>query len=1053
VSQVELNEAFLAKAAGWEVMKQARALLAGGRVLSSNWAPPILKGVVQSDQTSYRAGLSIRSALDIDNMCSCRPSREWGTICAHSVAVGLHHLKLPAAEPESVAPSARPSQAPATPGVRKVTPSRDPVRIRRSDTGQPLEISVLFPPNPAEGLARGRLMLVFEGVTRQGRSPLNALVRGGPFQVSAEDARLLDAAELAAGGDTPGMAQLESEAVAALLPALAGHPRLTLGRGRPLTVSNTPAALPLRAVLEPDGQILLSLKTSPQGSAMLAGRESTWILSGDRLQPLALSAGFREVLQRPVRIPRSRVPVFLGQDWPKLAADGGLDAAFSPSDFSLEPAPPKFLLNLAGGLAQLTATLQCAYGARIMTVGVTARDEAAWLPDPGDIRRYSTRDLGAEHAAFMRLRSAGFSGPDSQGRWQLAGQDRVLAYFARAHPKLEREWTVSLEERLEFSTNKNLERVTPRFRISPGGGQRWFDLEVTYESAGGERFSAADIQRLVLGGGTGKTRSGKTVVIDTGAVEELQEVLLDCAPDQRDGRFRIEAAQAGFLDASLREQGHALNAPSAWRDRVARQTGEAELACPPLGALEEVLRPYQKHGVGWIRFLRDNGFGGVLADEMGLGKTLQVLAHIASVAGRGVPTLVVCPTSLVTNWAAEASRFTPSLRVLVLSGPQRRREFGKIPEHDLVITSYALIRRDADTYRDHAFDTLVLDEAQHIKNRETQNAKAVKAVRAGHRLVLTGTPMENSVLDLWSLFDFLMPGYLGNADDFRDRYEIPITKERDKASMARLGKRIRPFLLRRLKRDVVKELPAKLEHVSYCELTPSQAEVYAQVLAATRRQVDEAVGAQGLAKSRMVILTALLRLRQVCCDLRLLESGDTEGPEAKASEDSGKFQMFGELLDEILDGGHRVLVFSQFTRMLGLLREELGRREVPFCYLDGSTQDRAGEVRRFQEESGPPVFLISLKAGGVGLNLTGADTVVHFDPWWNPAVEDQATDRAHRIGQSRVVTSYKLITRGTVEEKILTLQQRKRDIIASTLTGEEAFAGSLSWDEIRELLG
>jgi SNF2 family DNA or RNA helicase len=400
-------------------------------------------------------------------------------------------------------------------------------------------------------------------------------------------------------------------------------------------------------------------------------------------------------------------------------------------------------------------------------------------------------------------------------------------------------------------------------------------------------------------------------------------------------------------------------------------------------------------------------------------------------------------------------RFAPKLRVLVLSGSQRHKLFAQIPAHDLVITSYALLRRDIEQHRDYAFDTAVLDEAQHIKNRSTQNAKAVKAIPTDHRLVLTGTPLENSVLDLWSLFDFLMPGYLGSSDDFQDRYEIPISKERDKGAMARLGKRIRPFLLRRLKKDVLQELPAKLEHISYCDLTPAQSKVYAQVLAATRKQVDTAVEANGLAKSRMVILTALLRLRQICCDLRLLDADkdNNAAPDTEsASDDSGKLQLFGELLDQSLDGGHRLLVFSQFTRMLGLLKEELKQREVEFCYLDGSTQDRAGEVAKFQSPSGPPVFLISLKAGGVGLNLTQADTVVHFDPWWNPAVEDQATDRAHRFGQSRVVSSYKLITRGTVEEKIVSLQQRKREIIASTLTGEEAFAETLSWDEIRELL-
>ncbi len=342
---------------------------------------------------------------------------------------------------------------------------------------------------------------------------------------------------------------------------------------------------------------------------------------------------------------------------------------------------------------------------------------------------------------------------------------------------------------------------------------------------------------------------------------------------------------------------------------------------------------------------------------------------------------------------------------------------------------------------------MVLDEAQHIKNRQTQNAQAVKAVRAKHRLVLTGTPLENSVLDLWSIFDFLMPGYLGTAKDFRERYELPIAKEKNAEAQARLARRLRPFMLRRLKRDVAADLPAKLEQVSFCELTPDQRGVYQQVIEASRKEVLAAVGAQGIAKSRMVVLTALLRLRQVCCDLRLLKLDNV-----KPATASGKLDLFGELLEEVIDGGHRVLVFSQFVGMLTLLKERLAAEKIDYCYLDGSTTDRGAVVEEFQTNAAIPVFLISLKAGGVGLNLTGADTVIHFDPWWNPAVEDQATDRAHRIGQTKVVTSYKLITRDTVEEKILLLQNRKREIIQATISGEEEFAASLNWEEIQELL-
>jgi superfamily II DNA or RNA helicase len=1120
VSEVELTDAFFQKSAGWEAVQHARALLAAGNVLSSNWTPPLLKGVVAAGDTSYRAGLVIKGPIDIENICSCRQARELGTLCPHSVAVGLHHLKGSA--PTAVDPRRPPDRRAAVTPTRTTgtIDDREPARLRRAEQGEPLEIHVLFPPNLSEAAARGRVMLVFEGATSRGRLPLSSLIKSGPFTLSTEDSRLLDAAELALSGNTPGATQLPTKDFLALLPALSGHPRLTVGRKHSLSVSPLPAPLPLRAEVQPDGEIKLSLKPGKKRPAVLGEGEVAWALTVDEtsasiISPLALSPAFREALQRPMRIARAQVPTLLCRDWPQLAALGSVEANFQLSDFELTPQPPRFILNLAGGLAQLTGILQCAYGPRIMTVGVTARDEATWLPDPANPRRYSTRDLAAEHEAFMRLRRAGFGGPDSQGQWKLLGQDRVISFFAREFPRLEREWQVTLEERLERSTKNNLERIKPQFRVTPSGEQ-WFDLEISYAAGSGERFTAADIQALLHGGGSRRLKSGRFAILDTGAVEELQEVILDCAPQQRPGaqgaNYRMNAQQAGFLDATLREQGFPVSAPAGWRERAQQQRGELKLGCPPLGPLDAVLRPYQKHGVAWLRFLRDNGFGGVLADEMGLGKTLQVLAHLRvglAPSPRGAstdlplapetgcnsgrlearPTLVICPTSLVFNWAAEAAKFTPELRVLTLSGPERHADFDRISDHHLVITSYALIRRDLARYREFEFDTVVLDEAQHIKNRQTQNAQAVKAIRSAHRLVLTGTPLENSVLDLWSIFDFLMPGYLGSADDFRERYEVPITREQDAASMNRLGRRVRPFLLRRLKRDVAPELPAKLEQISFCELTDEQASVYQQLLSQTRKEVSEAVGDQGLAKSRMLVLTALLRLRQVCCDLRLLQLGQASeladaGSTQIASSDaadagdansradspttlkailplsggegrgegSGKLQLFSELLDEIVDGGHRVLVFSQFTSMLALLREELAARELAFCYLDGSTTNRAEVVQRFQTDSSIPAFLVSLKAGGVGLNLTGADTVIHFDPWWNPAVEDQATDRAHRIGQTRVVTSYKLIARGTVEEKILSLQRRKRDLIEATLTGEEAFTSKLSWEEIQELL-
>ncbi len=1153
---VELNEALLQKAAGWDVVKRARAYLELGQVLSSYWQPPLLRGVVQNDGVSFRASMVIKNEIDIENLCTCRDAREWGKICAHGVAVALHWIE--AQKPKKpddgrASHAVRAAAGQTRDGAHGVTrPTQPPLKrassLQRADSGEPAELCLILPPNFEQAITHGKVMVVFEAKWGGGRCPLNVLPKGRVFAFSAQDNAIIEHIETLADGETPALLQLDAKDFAALLPLLAEHENITLGKASAVKVTRTPFQLPLRAILETNGEIVLTLKQAAglanpkHGAGMLrepAGKDARvttvaqaslpagsggilppvsslvmvgdWVWHKQTLQPLGLPPGAQSVLQAPVRVPRSQVPLFLSQHWPQLQAAGGVDANFKLEDFTLEPQAPRFVLSLRGGLAQLGALLQCAYGSRIMTVGVTASDEGVWLPDPDVPTRYSTRDFNAERAALARLQRSGFIGPDSQGKLQLAGQSAVLNFFAREFPKLQREWSVTLDEQLENRTLKNIERVEPQFQITSSGVQ-WFDLGVVFAASGGETFSAADIQRLVLSGQSHtRLKNGKMAVIDTGAVEELQEVLLDCAPQQHAQGYRINSKQAGFLEATLRQHTDwKVQAPAAWRDRAAKQSGEAKLECPPLGELENVLRPYQKQGVAWLGFLRENGFGGILADEMGLGKTLQTLAFLRSRRreeanpvreretphpasghplpvgreegrGEGTPHLIVCPTSLVFNWVAEAKKFTPKLKVLALSGTDRHALFEQIATSDIVVTSYALIRRDAEKYREIEFDTVVLDEAQHIKNRQTQNAQAVKAVRAQHRLVLTGTPLENSVLDLWSIFDFLMPGYLGTAQDFRERYELPIAKEKNVEAQARLARRLRPFLLRRLKKDVAADLPAKLEQVSFCELTPDQRSVYQQVIEASRKEVLEAVGAQGIAKSRMVVLTALLRLRQICCDLRLLkleprvanaeaDDGPAErrapprpvseqpsqraeaAPGAPATVSSGKLELFGELLEEVIDGGHRVLVFSQFVGMLTLLKEQLAAEGIEYCYLDGSTTDRAKVVEKFQTNAAIPVFLISLKAGGVGLNLTGADTVVHFDPWWNPAVEDQATDRAHRIGQTKVVTSYKLITRDTVEEKILTLQNRKREIIQATIGGEEEFAASLNWEEIQELL-
>jgi superfamily II DNA or RNA helicase len=1046
MTESDLNEAFLIKIAGWEVLKQARGVLAGGRVLSSNWSAPLLKGVVQEGSTAYRCGLVIKDSINIDNICTCRMAKTWGTMCMHSIAVGLHYLQksIPASTPEWVLAKSA-SITPKAPAVERATR-----RITRSTEGTKTEIAIIFPPNLAEALLKGKVMLYFEAIWSKGRTPLNALLGAGEFCFSPQDEQLLNTLE-AIAGDTPGMLQLSADDLSRILSDLTKHPRLTLGKSRGLTVIGSPLKLRIRANLEKSGEILLTLEDSLPPGPIIKSKSDRWIFRSDTFQRIALPTAAEGLFAGAVRLNRAQVPLFLSHDWPQLTANSDVHADFNLEQFELVTASPGIVLELAGGIAHLQGTLHFEYGGRRITAGTPSAMDSVWMPDPTNPTRYGTRDITAEQNALGRLVRCGFTGPHEGGVLQLAGQNSVLNFFAREYHKLQREWKVLLEERLERSATKNIERIEPSFEVV-FSGEQWFDLDVAYKTGSGERFDAAEILCLIRSGqNQTRLKNGKLAIIDTGAVEELQEVLLDCSPRQQDNHFRIANTQAGFLASALKENATwTVRAPQGWREKARQQSGDATLQTPALGALDSVLRPYQKHGVAWLDFLRRNNFGGILADEMGLGKTLQTLAFLKSVKDRissteRLPSLIVCPTSLVFNWVAEAARFTPELRVLALQGPRRQDLFDQIPNCDMAITSYALIRRDSERYAGVEFDTIILDEAQHIKNRQTQNAQSVKAIRSKRRFVLTGTPMENSVLDLWSIFDFLMPGYLGSAADFKERYEAPITREKNSEAQARLARRIRPFLLRRLKQEVAKDLPEKIEQVSFCELSAEQQEVYQGLLEASRQEINNAVGAQGLQKSRMIILTALLRLRQACCDLRLLKLENAK------EDNSGKLELFQELLQEIIDGGHRALVFSQFVEMLHLLKTALEAQNIPYSYLDGSTMDRAKVVQEFQSQSDIPVFLISLKAGGVGLNLTAADTVIHFDPWWNPAVEAQATDRAHRIGQSRVVTSYKLITRGTVEEKILHLQNRKRELIQSTLSGEEQIANSLSWEELQSL--
>jgi SNF2 family DNA or RNA helicase len=466
----------------------------------------------------------------------------------------------------------------------------------------------------------------------------------------------------------------------------------------------------------------------------------------------------------------------------------------------------------------------------------------------------------------------------------------------------------------------------------------------------------------------------------------------------------------------------------------------------PEGILAD-LRQYQLTGFKWLKTLAENELGGILADDMGLGKTLQSIVYITSGIQED-PTshhLIVCPTSLIYNWQDEIENFSPSLKALVITGnpAERQESIEKYNDYDILITSYPLIRRDIALYEKLEFHTVFIDEAQYIKNDSSLNAKSVKRLRAKHRFALTGTPIENSLSELWSIFDFIMPEYLYSHSRFVELYEKPILKE-DMQALSDLHQHIEPFILRRMKKDVLTELPDKYETKMLTDLSEGQKLVYLSYLESIRSELNSDIEEKGVEKNRIKILAALTRLRQICCHPSTFLDNYQGG--------SGKLELLMELIPEAIANDHRILVFSQFTSMLRIIEGELKDLDIPYFYLEGSTatQDRNEYVKRFNQGEGK-VFLISLKAGGTGLNLTGADTVIHYDPWWNPAVEDQATDRAYRIGQQNKVHVMKLITKGTIEEKIFKLQRRKKELSDSIISSKEVFINSLSKEELEEL--
>ena len=1062
--KVPFTEKDLKDWAGWRAFRDGKSLFTRGVVEKITYEHPLVSGMLNLGPRGLRSRFKVPKPGGYpDNLCPCRDNQDRGLICAHLVAMGLEVIRITSGPSDE-------EQAHAERRIKRLEKAAQGKHLQCAKKSDPKAVKAHLIVELAENWQKqvlvGKIEVsIFVEVSGK-RTPVGKASTTTPFSFTHRDEKILHALEEASGGPAKSTQFLSTQEFINLLRL---HPGKSIHmEDQPKGCSVHAGSLSSEVEMDLDresGELLLEIRTDiPAEEAepapfYIVGNTLGWVFCANQFWPLGelLPRSLRAIYREPVAVPRKDVPAFLSTGLVQIEQLMRVRSSITPDLFFMKPAKPKFHLLLKGSPASLSATLYARYSNKIELVAGRADMRGNFaIPDERDLLRYRIRNMAAEKRAVQRMESVGFSGRAGDTLRNIVGPREVLNFLGSGVPRIRRMgWAVELEGRIKPFV-ENADTVTPIIRVDETASTDYFDVGYDYEVGSGN-ISESDIQRALMKGDSFIERNGRTILLDADAIQQAREVFEDCAVGEgaRPGTFRMSSIYSSYVESSLESlDGIDLEATPSWLEK-ARQQNEQESVEPVALSpyLKGTLRTYQQEGVNWLRFLENRAFCGILADEMGLGKTIQTLAWIqlgrADEDHRGKPALIVCPTSLVENWKEEAAKFTPNLKVVLLHGTDRHRKWKTIEKVDIVITSYALMRRDIEKHLERTYSIAILDEAQHIKNRSTQNALAAKKIKAEHRLVLTGTPIENGVTDLWSIMDFLMPGYLGSHKDFREFYELPILAGGSAGDymQGKLRRKLHPFLLRRLKKHVAKDLPPKIERIAPCKLTQDQHKVYSTLLEESKHKISSMVEKDGFNKCRMEILKTLLRLRQTCCHIDLLKLDGI-----KSKHPSAKMELFFELLNEALDSKHRVLVFSQFTSMLAILKKEMDERNLKYCYLDGSTKDRQTVVKRFNKDHDIPVFLMSLKAGGTGLNLTGADMVIHFDPWWNPAVEAQATDRAHRIGQKRTVYSVKLVTKGTVEEKVVEMQRRKQGIIDATLTTDEQVMQKLSWEDVQELL-
>jgi len=819
------------------------------------------------------------------------------------------------------------------------------------------------------------------------------------------------------GGPLPG------EALRSLLRILEGDADATLD-GVPVRLSREDCSFEVRVTDQGDA-FKVGLYRPPGIDQLFRGAA----LSNGVLSPTShgqLTRDQRQMLLRGVTFSQDEVARLVSDYLPRLRERIAVRITTKrlPDDDALKP---RVLLAMSETPTGMTVEATLVYGdppvARVTPGGVLERVSGTIV---------AGRDMAAERAVVRRF-EARFKMPVGY-KHRLNPENS--AAFLRDKLPLHDGPTKGRVDPARFRIERRA--VIPRVEVAQDDDGVW-RLDVAFDTGEGEgRRYEADPETVL-----GAWRGNRSLVplMDGGyaplPLDWLKEhgALLRELLDGRDAEGRIERHATAAL-VELLEDTKGSVPPDLKRLREWLEGGDGLPEAEIPEGLNAELRPYQRAGLQWMGFLRDMDLSGVLADDMGLGKTVQALAAMLATGGRH---LVVAPTSVIRNWEAESRRFTPSLAINVYHGPNRQ-----LDDSDLTLTTYALLRLDLDLLRDQGWTYVVLDEAQAIKNPSSQTARSACAIQAQHRLALTGTPVENRLEELWSLFRFLMPGLLGSLEAFRERFSRPIESGSQRARM-NLRARVRPYVLRRMKQQVATELPPLTEMVVRCPMSAAQRKVYDTVRLAAREDVQRALTDRPGGGAALQVLEALLRMRQACCDPALLPGEVGEGVDAT------KLDRLEDLLVEVVLEDHKALVFSQWTGLLDRVELRLKKLGIEWVRLDGSTRDRQAVIERFQSDDGPPVFLLSLKAGGTGLNLTAADYVVHLDPWWNPAVEQQATDRAHRIGQDKPVVSYKLIAENTVEERILELQASKRELADAAIGTDGGFLKALSAGELRAL--